>query len=383
MSSTDISGDHESTQDTRCIPPLPSHFSHGIQNPPLDVGMEEEEEEEELSIDSGDEMSSDSLGLAPHEEDSSDEEAQTHARLTSGRSGEEKRWNPASSQTEDLFVPEDADREEELQTDEREQPSDPSTVMRHQSAGSPSERFCDPEGFPPQGLDRTSGLSDTQEHTRCDPPLHTCRAPPRDSEPTGSEGYGPSRSLSTYTKEHLDSGLIKDNHTQPTGIQIHLTRPTRREEISANELGTSGSGKSTPTPSQQLTVQRQTHAISRSPSPPLSACLSRPTSGSELGPAFHPLSRAAQEIMEICGVDQTGCEDPDLDTDTTAHTLHCLEQELRFMADAKQETVFGTGSSDSPDQHGHLRLSRGRASEEQKDEEAAAQRDWQSVLLLP
>ncbi|XP_029302295.1 uncharacterized protein LOC115017749 [Cottoperca gobio] len=239
MSSTDISGDHESTQDTRCIPPLPSHFSHGIQNPPLDVGMEEEEEEEELSIDSGDEMSSDSLGLAPHEEDSSDEEAQTHARLTSGRSGEEKRWNPASSQTEDLFVPEDADREEELQTDEREQPSDPSTVMRHQSAGSPSERFCDPEGFPPQGLDRTSGLSDTQEHTRCDPPLHTCRAPPRDSEPTGSEGYGPSRSLSTYTKEHLDSGLIKDNHTQPTGIQIHLTRPTRREEISANELGTS------------------------------------------------------------------------------------------------------------------------------------------------
>lgn len=44
------------------------------------------------------------------------------------------------------------------------------------------------------------------------------------------------------------------------------------------------------------------------------------------------LSRAAQEIMEICSVDQTGCEDPDLDTDTTAHTLNSLEQELRLLA---------------------------------------------------
>lgn len=61
-------------------------------------------------------------------------------------------------------------------------------------------------------------------------------------------------------------------------------------------------------------------------------CLSRPTPGSELGPALRALSRAAQEIMEICSVDQAGCEDPDLDTDTTAHTLHELGQELRLMA---------------------------------------------------
>ena len=52
-----------------------------------------------------------------------------------------------------------------------------------------------------------------------------------------------------------------------------------------------------------------------------------------LGSEFHPLSRAAQEIMEICYVDQTGCEDPDLDTDTTAHTLQELEQELRLMTE--------------------------------------------------
>lgn len=53
--------------------------------------------------------------------------------------------------------------------------------------------------------------------------------------------------------------------------------------------------------------------------------------GSELGPEFRPLSRAAQEIVEICSVDQTGCEDPDLDTDTTAHTVYELEQELKLM----------------------------------------------------
>lgn len=71
--------------------------------------------------------------------------------------------------------------------------------------------------------------------------------------------------------------------------------------------------------------------------PPLSwvpaACSqSNPRSGSELGAAFRPLSRVAQEIMEICSVDQMGCEDPDLDTDTTLHTLHELEQELRLTA---------------------------------------------------
>lgn len=30
-------------------------------------------------------------------------------------------------------------------------------------------------------------------------------------------------------------------------------------------------------------------------------------------------------------MDKTGCEDPDLDTDTTTNTLHKLEQELRLL----------------------------------------------------
>ncbi|XP_035536391.1 uncharacterized protein LOC118342067 isoform X2 [Morone saxatilis] len=249
--------------------------------------------------------------------------------------------------------------------------------MHKQSAGSGSEQFCDLDGFSPLGLDMNSGHSDTPEHTHCDS-LRTRQTFPYDSDPTGPEGYEPSSSLSICTEEHLVFKMMKDNHTQPTGIQIHSTEPTRRGEISGNELGTSGSGSHLP--------GKSTPTLSRVPA----ACFPlRPTLGSELGPAFRSLSRAAQEIMEICSVDQMGCEDPDLDTETTAHTLHKLEQELRLMAkDAdvhigKQASEFGAGHSGRQEQHGNHHFTRGRVSEEQRDEEAAAQRDQQSVLLLP
>lgn len=80
--------------------------------------------------DSSDEMSSDSLGLAPHEEDSSDEEeeeAQMHGRLTR----EEERGNPATSHTEDPFVPADADRKKDLLTDEQEQLSEEPSMVTY------------------------------------------------------------------------------------------------------------------------------------------------------------------------------------------------------------------------------------------------------------
>ncbi|KAF1393879.1 hypothetical protein PFLUV_G00020630 [Perca fluviatilis] len=385
-----------------------------IKYPPLAVKMEENEE---LSTDSSDEMSSDSLGLAPHEEDSSDEEAQMHGCFTGGRSREEEQGNPAISHTEDPFVPADADREKDLQTDEQEQLSEPSMedtcagrtanpprrcemlspapgVMHDQSSGSRSEQFCDLDGFPPLGLDINSGHSETPKHTHCDP-LHTCQTSLQDSDPTGSEGYRPCSTLTTDTEEHLVFRVM-DNHLKLTGSQFHSTRPSKRGEISANKLGTSGSGsslsgKSTPTVSHRPKTNPSplsspiSPPLSHFPSPPLSACLSR-ASGSKFGPEFRPFSRAAREIMEICSVDQTGCEDPDLDTDTTAHALHGLEQELRLMANetGKQASVFGTGNSGSQDQHGNHRFTQGRASEEQKDEEdAAAQRDRQSVLSLP
>ncbi|KAL7400444.1 hypothetical protein ABVT39_012366 [Epinephelus coioides] len=382
MSSVPISGDNKSHQDTQCVPTLPLHHLTLIQYPPSALKMEQEEE---LSQGNGDEMSIDSLGLDPHDEDSSDEEAQMHGRLTRGRYREEQ-GNPATSHTEDPVVPADADRGEDLQTDEQEQLSAPSMVMHNQSVGSGSEQFCDLDGLPPLGLDMNSGQSDTPEHTRRDP-LHTCQTLPYCSDPTGSEAFGRSSSRGTYAEEHLVFRMMKDNHMQPSGIQIHSTRPTRRGEISANELGTSGSdlsGKSTPTVSHpSLLSAPVSPSLSRSSSLPFSA--SRPTSGSGSGPAFRPLSRAALEIMEICSVDQTGCEDPDLDTDTTAHALHSLEQELRLMAKetALQASVFALENSRCQDQHGNHYFTRGRASEEQKDEEAAAQRDRQSVLSLP
>ncbi|KAM4565775.1 uncharacterized protein PAE49_009663 [Odontesthes bonariensis] len=173
---------------------------------------------------------------------------------------------------------------------------------------------------------------------------------------------------------------MKDSHTQPLGVHLHSTR---REEIS----GTSGSklpGKSTPTLSNQPRTNPKSPSVLTSPclfyspSPPLPASLSHLTLDSEVCPAF---SQATQEIMEICKVDQTGCEDPDVDIDTTAHMLHGLEQELRVMAKGTHALVVDMANGGRENgSHGFIRVG---VSEEQKEEEEAAERDRQSVLLLP
>ncbi|KAM7413362.1 hypothetical protein PAMA_020651 [Pampus argenteus] len=380
MSSTPMTCDHESPlshQDTQCIPSIPSHLLNAILNPPL---VDEMEEEEELSIDNGDEMSSDSLGLAPDEEISSDEEPKMHICLARGRSREEDQGNSAISHLEDLFDPADEERENDLQSDEPEQLSEPSMMMHKQRAGSGSEQSCDLDEFSLLGLDMNCGHSDKPEHTHCD----SRQTSPHDQ--TGSVGYRPSS-----TEEHLVFRMMKDNHTQQTGIQIHSNTPTRRGDITANERGTSGSwsnifGKSSPTlrtNTSPLPVS-VSPSLSHYPSRPLSACLSTPKLGSELGAAFRPLSRAAREIMEICSVDQAGCEDPDLDSETTAHTLQDLEQELRLMATetGAQSLVVAMGNSGSQAQRGNQCFTRGRVSEEQKEEDEAEQSDRQSVLLL-
>lgn len=380
MSPTPLTCDHESSpscQYTQC----PSHLLNAIHSPSAD----KMKEEEELSIDSGDELSSDSLGLAPHEEDSSDDEPKMHGCLARGSSRQEDQGNSAISHLEDPFVPADAERENELQTDEPEQLSEPSMVMHRHRARSGSEQSCDLEEFSPLGLDMNCGHSDTPKHTHCGP----CQASSHDADQTGSLGYRPSSSLSTNMEEHLLFRMMKDNHTQQTGFQIHSTAPSGRGKFKANELGTSGSwsnlsGKSTPTPNTSPLPASVPPSLSHYSSPPFSACLSPPKLGSELGPVFRPLSRAAQEIMEICDVDQAGCEDPDLDIETTAHTLHDLEQEFRLMAKetGAQTLVVAMGNGRSQAQHGNWRSTRGRVSEEQKEEDEAAHSDRQSVLLL-
>ncbi|XP_035478910.2 serine/arginine repetitive matrix protein 2 isoform X4 [Scophthalmus maximus] len=350
-SSPSFSGDPESThqarQDTKCIPSISSHPLNVVQNHPFTVRMKEEEE---LSMDSGDEMSSDSLDLASHDGGSSDEDAQMRGRLTRRRSREGEQGISATSHLGDSFVPAHADVEKDLQTDEPERLSEePYTVTHNWSAGSGSERLSSLRGLSPRRVDLNSAHSDTPEHTHFDPGS------------TESESPGPSGRLSTNTEGHLF--LKMDNNMQATGIQIRSATTSRRGETSAYEQATSASnwsGKSSPTlphPAKTTPSPLPEHVspcLSHSPSrPPRSACLSRPTSGSELSPAFRLLSRAAQQITENCGVDQTGCGDSDLDT--AAHTLCGLEQGLPLMAPetgTHRASSCGEMNSGSRTQHG-------------------------------
>ncbi|XP_025754293.1 uncharacterized protein zbbx isoform X1 [Oreochromis niloticus] len=300
------------SQDTNYIPL--SSLLKVTQNNVLAVKMDEEER---LSVDSCDDMSSDSLGLDPLEEDTADEDSQTRGHLMRGSSREE---NPAISHLEDSFVPAETETTKDLPTDKSEELPELSMddtckgttanpphycemlspapgVMHNQSAGSGSEQFCDLHGFSPLGLEMIAGQPETPEHAHCDP-LHTCQSPLRDSDPTGLQSYGLSSSFRALNEEHLVFGVMKDNHRQPTGIQIHSSRTG---EVSADELGT---------------------AVD-----------------SEFSPVFRPLSQAAREIMEICNVDQMGCEDPDLEIDTTARALSSLEQELRLMVKSTDQKL--------------------------------------------
>ncbi|KAG7226091.1 hypothetical protein INR49_018702 [Caranx melampygus] len=308
MSSTAISGDHElapSHQDTDAYIPSP-HPLNVTPDPHLAVKMTEELK---LSVDSGDEMSSDSLGLTPHEEGSTDEEAQMHGCLRRGRSREEEQENSAISHLGDSFVPTDAEREKYLWTDEPEQLSELSMVMHNQSAGSGSEHFCDLDGFSPLGLDLNSG----------------------------SEARGSSSSLSAFTEKHM--------------------------VFSSDRSYTSHAPRITPRPFPASVSP----SLFQSPSRPLSTGLSHPTLGSEVDLAVRPLCRAAQEILEICSMDQSGCEDPDLDSDTVALALHSLNQELRLMAKGTESArnkrkrtrlhrETGRVSSYYPEIHKHMHI---------------------------
>jgi len=67
-------------------------------------------------------MSSDSLGLTPHEGDSSGDEAQMQGHLWS------EKYNPALSRLDDSFGPAEAETEQDLQTNEPEQHSESAMV---------------------------------------------------------------------------------------------------------------------------------------------------------------------------------------------------------------------------------------------------------------
>lgn len=75
--------------------------------------------------DSAGEMSSDSLDPP---EDAAEKDPKMRGQLAAGRSREESRGSSAPTHQEDCFVPADAEREIDCQTDEAEQLSEASTV---------------------------------------------------------------------------------------------------------------------------------------------------------------------------------------------------------------------------------------------------------------
>ncbi|XP_016518521.1 zinc finger B-box domain-containing protein 1 isoform X2 [Poecilia formosa] len=262
------------------------------------------------------------------EDDSCAEKARIHGHLPMEKSREMAN-NLEMSYREDL-----RQTEKDLQTEGTRQRPETHMVMQNQTAGFGSEQFCDLDGFLPLGLDTDTGHPDSPEQTHCDR-LHTCQFSVRASDPTGHRSHS---SLGRHSEEYLLCEVMKDRYAEPTGIQIH---PTQREEMSPNELRTSGG----------------------------------------------QLPRAPQVIMEICSVDQTGCEDPDMDTDMTARMLHIMEQELQLLANTQcmPVQVFSLESEDSGGENGdesqHLKWD--GPSREQHQEENTTERDQQSVLFLP
>ncbi|XP_023206776.1 zinc finger B-box domain-containing protein 1 isoform X2 [Xiphophorus maculatus] len=263
------------------------------------------------------------------EEDSCAEKARIHGQLPREKSREMAN-NLEMSYREDLR-PAKKKTEKDLQTEGTRQRPETHMVMQNQTAGFGSEQFCDLDGFLPLGLDTDTGHPDSSEQTHCDR-LPTCQFSVRASDPTVHRSHS---SLGCHSEEYLLCEVMKDRYEEPTGIQIHSTQ---REEMSANELGTSG-------------------------------------------------SQLSQVIMEICGVDQTGCEDPDLDTDMTARMLHIMEQELQLVANTQciPFQVFSLESEDSggenEDESQHLKWD--GPSSEQHEEENTTERDRRSVFLLP
>ncbi|XP_055003958.1 uncharacterized protein LOC129407292 [Boleophthalmus pectinirostris] len=120
-----------------------------------------------------------------------------------------------------------------------------------------------------------------------------------------------------------------------------------------------------------------------------------PSPHSDISPNFHLKSSDAvhqnrtslnsSTSTEMSGVDQTGCEDPDLEADATAQTLSRLERELRMLVKESGSEVFTVAPSNSRAENpgGNSLYTRRRMSKEEEDEEEALQNDRRSVLLLP
>ncbi|XP_038129111.1 uncharacterized protein LOC119775267, partial [Cyprinodon tularosa] len=96
------------------------------------------------------------------------------------------------------------------------------------------------------------------------------------------------------------------------------------------------------------------------------------------------VSQASQVVTVMCSVELSGCEDPDLDNEITAHLMHNMEQELKLVANT-QFNYLGMDTGDSgkeiQDESGHFKWD--VPSKKHDPEEETLDGDRQSVLLLP
>ncbi|CAL8361172.1 unnamed protein product [Merluccius merluccius] len=197
------------------------------------------------------------------------------------------------------------------------------------------------DGFLTLGLDPRSSYSGPPEPTE---PTEPGREGQRDPKPgphafnTGPASWRPGSSLRARAQEHLVSTVMENSQRRPTGDQHRSAPPTARRDVSMNRPGLSGSprfllsGRSTPAQRPAPPEDCGSLPFPPSPSRPSHPSLSRPGSG---GASSRPVSRAAQEILGICGIDRAGGEDLGEDAAVDADALTRLEQELRLMVDAR------------------------------------------------
>ncbi|XP_030192899.1 protein PRRC2A isoform X2 [Gadus morhua] len=356
-------------------------------------GFIQTDEETSGTGDAEDDMSIDSLGLTLHDGASSDED---ELEEDGGGSGE-WRWRDedlvraSNATSEGSLVPEGSGSEQEpdAETGEAGFQSKPSRALQAlaQRASSGQERRGGGlDGFLTLGLDlQSTSYGGPPEHT--EPNEENQRDPMQPPGPDtfhpGAVSWRPSSSLRARAQEHLVSTVMKDSQSRPTGVQHRSAPPTVRRDISTYKPGLSGSpryplsARSTsarrPAPAEELSPLL---SLSRLPPPSLSG----PCSG---GVSLRPVSRAAQEIQDISGVDRASGEDPREDADAEALTR--LEEELRLMVHdtSARPALIRSAGHGAQGQRRTKDLTWGGVSEEQKQEEEEVARDHQSVLSLP
>ncbi|CAL8335385.1 unnamed protein product [Boreogadus saida] len=378
------SSDLPSYPDLHCFQDDPPSRDNGRPG-----GFVQTDEETSGTGDAEDDMSIDSLGLTLHDGASSDEDEMEEDGGGSGewRLRDEDLVGASNATSEGSLVPEGSGSEQEpdAETGEAGFQSKPSRALRAlaQRASSGQERRGGGlDGFLTLGLDlQSTSYGGPPEHT--EPNEENQRDPIQPPGPdtfhTGAVSWRPSSSLRARAQEYLVSTVMKDSQSRPTGVQHRSAPPTVRRDISTYKPGLSAVQHSQPC--RLLFVFAAEGLQDHHGTPSL---LGPPRPGAPLrGVSLRPVSRAAQEIQDICGVDRASGEDPREDADADALTR--LEEELRLMVHdtSARPALISSAGHGAQGQRGTKDLTWGGVSEEQKQEEEEVARDHQSVLSLP